>query len=167
MARKRGSRKRKFNLRRVRVSTALAPATLASKTVLSVGVTAAADGEYRIISCKGSWTVSILDALDGPLVVGFAFDDYSDTEIEEAIEALTAISLGDKIAQERANRLVRIVGTLSTGNEALNDGKPISTKLNWKIPVGSFVRLFIYNDGPTMQTGSTVSFNGDLWLKDD
>jgi len=144
----------------------LALATTNTKLALSTGLTAAADAEYRAISAIGSWDLVGLTAGDGPIVVGFAHSDYTDVEIEEAIEALTAISLGDKIAQEKANRLVRVVGVLSEGDTALNNGMPVKTRLNWAIPIGKFVDLFIYNDGVQLTTGAAVNFNGDLWVKD-
>ncbi len=153
-------------LRRVRVSTALPLLTTASKVALSVGLTAAADQHYRAISANGSWNVQDLTAGDGPVVVGFSHSDYTDGEIEEAIEALTAISQGDLVAQERANRLVRVVGIVTDDDPTLNDGNPVKTRLNWAIPIGKFVDLFIYNDGVNFTTGATVSFNGDLWVKD-
>ncbi len=166
MAKKGRRTRRKFNLRRVRVSPALPMLTTGSKLALSVDVAGAADGAYRAISLKGTWNLRVLTAGDGPLICGFAFGDYTDVEIEEAIEASAAISVGDAIAQEKADRRVRIVGQLNEGNLELLDGKPVSTKLNWLIPIGKTVKLFVYNDGVALTTGAVVSFNGDMWVKD-
>ncbi len=108
-----------------------------------------------------------LTANDGPIVIGLAHSDYTVTEIKEALEASTAIDAGNLIAQERANRKVRIIGTMNEVRESLNDGQPISTKLNWLMTIGKTVNLFAYNDGAALlTTGAVVALNGDLWVKD-
>ncbi len=169
MARRPARRRRAFSLRRVKVTPSLALATLGSVTALTGAVTGSADGQYRAITLKGVWSMNDHTAAEGPITVGFAHSDYSVTEIKEALEASTAISLGDKVAQEQSNRLVRIVGVFGgeVDAEALNDGKPISTKLNWKIPIGKAVNIFAYNDGlAALTTGTVLRFMGDLWVKD-
>ncbi len=141
--------------------------TTAAQVALVANLTPSADGAYRCRSVKAAWTSQELTDADGPLLVGYAHSDYSVTEIKECIEASAAISVGDKIAQERANRLVRVVGTLGDAiDDDLNDGKPISTKLNWLIPIGKSVNMFAYNDGITMTTGALVRCNGSLWIQD-
>ncbi len=108
-----------------------------------------------------------LTAGDGPIIVGYAHSDFSVTEIKEAIEASASISVGDQVAQERANRKVRLVGQLTDLVEELNDGKPVKTKLNWLIPIGKEVNIFAYNDGAALlTTGAVVSCSGDMWVKD-
>ncbi len=169
MAKAKPQKRRRFNLRRVKLTPSLSLGTLASVTALTTGLTGAADGQYRMMSVKGSWSVANMTAGEGPLRVGYAHSDYSVTEIKEAIEAAASISIGDKIANEQANRLVRTVGVFSGLNtdETLNDGKPITTKLNWAIPIGDFVNMFIYNDsGGSLTTGGLLHFNGDCWVKD-
>ena len=111
---------------------------------------------------------------DGPVTVGYAHSDYSVTEIKECLEAFAAIDQGDKIARERANRLVRTVGTLGAGvvagatsYDVLNDGKPVSTKLNWLINIGDSVVLFAFNESTgALTTGSFINAQGDIWIKD-
>ncbi len=142
-------------------------ATTAAQVALAVGLTGAADGAYRVRSIEASWRSQELTDADGPLVVGYAHSDYSVTEIKECIEASASISQGDKIAQERANRLVRVVGSLGdAGDDELNDGLPVKTKLNWLIAIGDQVNAFVYNDGITMTTGALVRINGHLWIQD-
>ncbi len=99
--------------------------------------------------------------------MGFAHSDYSVTEIKECLETLN-IDPGNKVAQERAKRLIRIVGTFgSNANEALNDGKPISTKLNWLITEAFQVNFFVFNDDTVaLTTGSLVNFTGNMWVQD-
>ncbi len=166
MAKKRSSRRR-FSLRRVRVTPAVALSTLAQAVAIVVNVTPASTSTYRCMSIKGVISLTDLTANEGPIVVGYAHSDYSVTEIKEALEASNAIDVGDKIANEKANRLVRVVGTMNEVRESLNDGRPITTKLNWLMSIGDSVNLFAYNDGPALlTTNAIVSLAGDMWVKD-
>lgn len=158
-----------MNLRKVTVTPALTLGTLAGATVQTGAVTGSADGAYRAISMEMTWSaLGVAAQTGGPVRVGYAHSDYSVTEIKEALEASNAISVGDKIVNEQANRLVRTVGTLLTSveNTELNDGKPIKTRLNWLIPIGKAVNIFAYNDGSVMVTGASVKANGSMWVKD-
>ncbi len=165
-------RKRRFNLRLVRLTPKITLSTLADETVLTGGVTGAADGQYRAMSFDLTWSKEGSAAGEGPITVGFAHSDYTVAEIKEALQAATAISLGDLVGQEKSNRLIRIVGTfqgnqVSGGDEVLNDGKPIHTKLNWAIPIGKFVNLFAFNQsGAALTTGQVVQTAGKMWVKD-
>ncbi len=167
-------RKRKFNLRSVRTS-AQSPdmSALGANTVLVNPIYADPVGAaYRIKSMKATWSMENMDILDGPVIVGYAHGDYTVGEIKECIESGGSIVLGNKIVQEQANRLVRIVGTFSPGVDqadvTLNDGKPITTKLNWLITVGQTFNLFVYNDGSAAIETATkvVKINGQGWVQD-
>ncbi len=164
---KKSSKGRRFNLRRVRVTPERALATLASDTAIVNALAANAVSSYRATSVKATWSVIGLTAGEGPITVGLAHDDYSLTEIKECLEAAASIDPGDKIAQEQANRLVRVVGVCSVEAPSLNDGKPISTKLNWLIGVGHSINMFAYNEFTgALTTGAVLNMQGDLWLKD-
>ncbi len=160
--------KRRFNLRRVRVTPELALGTLATDTAVVNALTVVAPSSYRAISCKATWSLIGLTAGEGPITVGYAHDDYSVTEIKECLEAAASIDPGNKIAQEQSNRLIRIVGTLSESNVDLNEGKPIKTRLNWLIGVGHAINMFAYNEGTAanLTTGAVARCQGDLWVKD-
>ncbi len=170
MAKKGGKpRKRRFNLRRVRISPNLALVTLAAATVLTGSLTGASDAAYLATSVKATWSLSEFTASEGPVTVGYAFSDYSVTEIKEALEITTSISPGDKIAQEKANRWVRTVGTFPAGvNQTLNNGNPISTRLNWRVPIGKAINIFAFNEDAAnpLTTGAVVNCAGDMWVKD-
>ncbi len=158
---------RRFNLRRVRVTPERALSTLGSDTAIVNAFVANAVSSYRAMSVKATWSLTGLTAGEGPITVGFAHDDYTVTEIKEALEAAASIDPGDKIAQEQADRLVRIVGTLSEANSELNEGKPIKTRLNWLIGVGHSINMFAYNESPSaLTTGAVLHSQGDLWVKD-
>lgn len=110
--------------------------------------------------------------IDGGLEFGLAHSDYSPAEIEECLEANASMDLGNKIAQEQANRLVRAIGTI-TGNQAVaggeaafNDGRRMKTKLNWTIAIGDFLVLWVKNSsGIIYSSGSSVSVLGECWVK--
>ncbi len=161
-------KKRRYNLRRVRLTPELALGTLASDTVLDIASVAVATEPYRCVTMKNTWTLIGLTGGEGPITVGYAHADYTTTEVKECLESFASVSRQDKIANERANRLVRIVGTFqSIGSSILNDGRPIKTRLNWWIGIGQTVRVFAYNEGTgTLTTGAAIKVAGDMWVKD-
>ncbi len=169
MARRSKRRGRAFTLRPVRMSANSGDlSTLATVTAIRSTLIAAPVGSsYRVMSLKATWSIVPFAAGDGPLVVGISHGDYSVAQIKEFIEASGAIDLGDKAAQEKANRLIRIVGTHTDGQKVLNDGRPIKTRLNWHITQGKALSYFVYNDGAgSLTTGSFHKVNGTAWVKD-
>jgi len=120
--------------------------------VASGGITNAPTGTMRFMSIDASYIWSgIADVIDDGLEFGVAHSDYSAAEIEEALEAIESIDLGDKVAQEQANRWVRSIGTFASaintaGSAAqFNDGKPVKTKLNWKMSIGDTLVGWVRN----------------------
>ncbi len=170
MARKYGkpTYHRAYRLREVRTTLAFSLGTLAALTVITGQLTGNADGAYRIISGSLTWGVQGMTAGDGPITVGYAHNDYTVTEIKEAIESASSISIGNKVENERSQRLVRRIGQLTAEEPTLNDGRPLKTRLNWAIPIGTNVALFAYNDdaGAPLTTGAVVHTNGSIWVKD-
>ncbi len=167
-------RRRKFNLRLVRINAASTVGALASLDVISNPVTAASANQYRLVSVDASYAVTDLGAaIDDGFEFGLAHSDYSAAEVEECLEATTAIDLGDKVAQEQANRLVRPIGVISSSGGitasglSFNDGRRIRTKLNWLIGIGDTLNLWIRNgSGVVYTTGASLLIAGNLWLKD-
>ncbi len=159
---------RRYYLRPVRVIGARALSTLASQVAVATALTGASTQAYRAISVSATWNISGLTATEGPITVGYAYSDYSVTEIKECLDSQAAISRGNKTAQEQANRLVRVVGTLSEANEAMNDGKPIKTRLNWAIAIGDTVQMFAFNENASaaLTTGASVHCIGKMFVKD-
>ncbi len=162
-----GKSPRRYSLRKVRITAELALVTLASDTALTVAAVAAAGGAYRLVTVKASYAMRSMAAGDGPLTVGWAHGDYSVTEIKECMEAQAAINQGNKVAQEQANRLIRIVGTFTGGDSTLNDGRPIKTRLNWLITIGQVPNIFAFNeDSGSLTTGALMTVQGDIYIKD-
>ncbi len=143
--------------------------TLAAKTLLGVSFDESVREQARITSMIAAWTLTdwTAGAGDGPIIVGVAHSDYTDAEIEAVLEATGSWDIGDKVAQEVASRLVRIVGTFRSApagtfeQVTLNQGRPIKTKLNWKFATGNSLKVFAYNAGiAALATGSIVNVNG-------
>ncbi len=169
MANKKRPSRRRFNLRKVKASPSVAIGALATITAFIGNFFGNADGAYRIMSAEATWAIENHTTGEGPLVVGYSFGDYTVAEIKEYIESGSSISIGDKIQQERANRLIRVVGVFSGQDaaESLNDGRPIKTRLNWFVPIGTNFNIFAYNDSITvLTTGTVLKVNGHGWVKD-
>ncbi len=149
-----------------RIVTSMQLLTLASNTLLGAGLVSASDNEYRAISVRLTWALSDFTAGEGPITVGVALGDYSDTQIEQWLESSATMTRADPVAREQGNRMCRLVGTFPgiLGNEVLNDGKPITTKLNWAIPSGSVVKLWAFNSGPgSLTTSAEVNATGRIF----
>ncbi len=166
--------RRRFNLRRVRVATSPAIGALASEDVTTVALTDVTTDKLRLISFNATYNwVDLAAIIDGGLEFGLAHGDYSAAEIEECLEAAGGIKLGDKIENEKANRLVRRIGVISgevatSGQEKqFNSGRPVKTKLNWLLPAGIALNIWFRNgSGVVYTTGSSMAVLGDLWVKD-
>ncbi len=173
--------KRKFTHRgkqprRIRLAGGVSTTALAAKDVVVGPITATATDPYRLLSVKLSYTWEDIPAVaDDGLEFGLAHSDYTAAEIEECLESQNSIDLGDKVAQEQANRLVRTVGRITGvqiaqvdgGAAPFNDGRPLKTKLNWKMSSGDTFALWIRNGSGTVWTvGGSVQAIGDFWVVD-
>ncbi len=157
--------KRRYSLKRIRITPERTLTTLGSDTALIATISGTGDLSYRAVTVKGVWTMLGLTSGEGPVTVGYAHSDYTVAEIKECLEAQLSINQGNKIENERANRLVRIVGSFAA-NLALNDGRPIKTRLNWLISVSDSVNMFAFNeDTAALTTGAVVNLQGDMWVK--
>ncbi len=160
-------KRRRYNLRRVRVTPELALVTLATDTAIVAGSTGAAVGTYRLVSTIGTWAMVGATGGDGPITVGFAHSDYTVTEIKECLESFISIDRGKKVENERSNRLVRIVGVLDQLQNRLNNGNPIKTRLNWVMQPGDICNIFAYNEGTgSLTTGAVLHYQGSHYIKD-
>ncbi len=167
--------KHNARMRRVRVASSVALAALGSGDTVKGAITTAATETYRLLSIKAAYAWTDIQALiDDGFEFGFAHSDYTATEIEECLEAQGAIDLGDKIAQEKSNRLVRSVGRISNtagvavgGSEPFNTGRLLKTKLNWVIQTGDTLDMWVRNSsGVVWTTGSFLQAIGDIYIVD-
>ncbi len=158
-------------MRQVRFAVKTALPSLVDNKLEAAILLAVSDAKYRILSITMPWTLADMQvANQGGLMVGLAHGDYTAQEIEDCIEANTSINQGNMIAKERASRRVRVVGTFPSADNAeddvvLNDGKPITTKLNWVIPIGVTVSVWWYNNTGTTFTSANLLTNGTAIVK--
>ncbi len=166
---------RRFNLRKVRIAASIGVGALAAGDVTSGAMTATSANKYRVTSVKASYSLTDRGAaIDDGQQFGIAHSDYSAAEIEECLEATASVDIGDKIAQERSNRLVREIGTITAvgssaggGGGNFNDGRPVKTKLNWVIGIGDTLVLYIRNSsGVVYTTGALMNAKGEMWVSD-
>jgi len=146
----------------------MALGTLANVDAVSEIFAGIADGRVWLLSHKGTWALRDLTPGEGPISVGLAHSDYSDTEIEEWIEATAGWNEGDKIAQERSKRKIRLVGVFDGALESarLNDGNPIKTPLKFYVEEGQSLRVWAYNQsGAVLTTGAVLVVNGSTFMK--
>ncbi len=160
----------------VRITGSVAVGALASGDVISGAFTTASVESYRLksINLSYSWT-EIQALIDDGFEFGVAHSDYTAAEIEECLEATEAIDLGDKIAQEKTNRLVRTIGRINSGNlvtagsgsSQFNDGRLRKTKLNWLMTTGKTLNIWVRNSsGVIWTTGSFVQAIGQMYIQD-
>ncbi len=146
--------------------------TLGAKVVISGNFSETVVQTTLATSLVANWSMQDYTFAqgDGPIMVGVAHSDYTSAEIEAFIENNASWDIGDMIGQEVGKRLIRIVGTFSGFDanvgaaSALNDGKPIKTKLNWKLAIGDTLKVWAYNLGTSAlaTTDPFVSVEGHL-----
>ncbi len=157
------------------INEVMALGTLAPVDVITT-VLGAVDGRTKISSIKATWSLRGFTVTDnvGPILVGVCHGDYSDAEVEAWIEQSNATSWSSGTIQDKeiSGRKIRKIGTFaqvgqSLGNQVLNDGKMITTKLNWLLVSGQSIRIWAYNTG-SVAIGTTnpdvvVDGHANLW----
>ncbi len=174
MARHRGKRARPFNLRKVRINVSTSVGAVAAADLISGPLTAVSTNPYRVISASLAYSMTDIAAfIDDGQTIGLNHGDYTNAEIEECLEAQGAIDIANLVEQEQANRLVRDIGvmahggTSTDGGTSLNEGRPVKTKLNWRIGIGDTLTVWIRNGSDTVwTTGSNLLVTGHIWIKD-
>ena len=176
MPKKTGRKRSKGTYIRGVVDEELSLGTLAAKTLVADTWDQSATEKTLISSVVATFSVDDLLAPQGPLLFGIAHSDYTDAEIEEVIENTGSWNRGDKIAQERAKRLVRVIGqfvgqepSAAVADVRFNDGKPVKIKLNWSLQTGQTLKMWCYNLSDTALVTSvpTMHANGhaNLWQR--
>ncbi len=172
---KRKSRRKFRRYIKGRIDFELSLGTLSGNDVLSGNESQVLTETAWLSSVKCTWALGdfTTGTGDGPLWVGVAHSDYTDAEIEEWIEDGATWDQGNKVAtREVAKRLIRQVGvfqnlsTTAAGVDALNMGRPITTKCGWGLITGQTVKFWVYNSGSGgLVTGALLKINGhaNLW----
>ncbi len=78
--------RRGYSLRPVRFDGASALGALANRTATTDGVTGTSANAYRCVTIKSIWNLKNHTVAEGPLIFGYAYSDYSVTEIKEWLE---------------------------------------------------------------------------------
>jgi len=164
-----GKRRKPFTW--VRVNAQISLGTLIDDTVLKGSISTLTE-DFYFHNMLGTWSIAGLALAEVPIMVGFAHDDYSVTEIEETLDSgATFTSPDDKIAQEQSRRLVRTVGTFSAigVSQVLNNGEQVRTGMKFVIGDGHGLAMWALNQtGGTLTTGATVRFIGHAvgrWIR--
>ncbi len=164
MARK-GHGKRRKGYRYLPVDESAAIGALATNVVGKSDLNSTVDNDMWFMSHRGPWSMEQHTPGEGPITVGLAHGDYTAAEIEECLEAQASWDEGDKVAQEQARRKVRTVGIFPgvAALEVLNDGRPIKTKLGFRVQIGETLSLWFWNkDSATLTTGTMIETQGGI-----
>ncbi len=171
-AKRRGRKRRRYNLRRVSNSTLVALTALAAGDVETLAWSGVTTGTLRVVSIICTWSATFAAVADGSMQFGVAHSDYTAAEVEECLEANGSMDPGDKIANEQSKRLVRRIGTFQSseviqGEVTFNDGRPMKTRLNWLLSPGDRINVWVRNGSGNIWTvAGSIQSTGDLWVKD-
>ncbi len=149
----------------INVDEAIALGALADNAAISVD-SDPFGREFYAISCDLYWGTDAVTAGQGPVVVGLAHNDYTDVEIAQALNLTGMEDPGDKIAQEQGRRLVRRAGQFANiaGNEVLNDGKEVRTRLGFVITDGFSLAFWALNkSNAPLTTGGQIGIQGKIY----
>ncbi len=147
-------------------SGTLALGTLADETVIKADLTAVFGEDLYIISVDALWALRDHTPGETPLQLGFSHGDLSTAEVLENLNA-EVINPDDIIAKERARRPVRTVGHFSkggVGEQTLNDGKLLRTKVKFMVGNGFSLSFWVCNrNGSSLTTNAIVEINGVIY----
>jgi len=139
-------------------------ATLANDTLLSAAILTLTEDLF-VMSIDAQWQLRGVTVGEGPVGVGFAHGDLSDTEMLEALDA-SAPGPDDIIAIERARRPVRRSGFFPaiTADEVLDNGITVRTKCKFSVGDGNSIDVWVVNrSGATMTTGALIKCSGTIF----
>jgi len=152
-------------------------ATLAANTLIGSNIAQVTIDTCRISSIKCSYSLNNFTptANAGPIIVGVAHSDYSDTEVEQWLETAGSWDRGNTSAREQRSRMVRQIGRFtidgqgdSTNAYVLNGGRPIKTRLNWLLTEGQTVKFWAFNAGSVAVATTNPNFevqgSANLWI---
>ncbi len=154
----------------IRQSLNQAIGTLAAQVSLLIGTKPATLERFRII--KAEIYATITGATSGELngmFLGLADGDFSNAEIEAAIEANGPQGPNDQVGEELAERFIMMFGATDreTGTELVfhNDhgGHIMSETVRWTFARTKSWNWFIYNMGAAPTTGASVIIRAKLF----
>ena len=157
--RKKYARRKKRAIPRI-IDAEVLPSGLGAGTVISSLLAGTVVSRSQCAYVKASYTWDDVAANNqGPIEFGWAHSDYSDTEIEQALEAIGNWDEGNLVLQEQSKRKVKRVGLIGeTGTDVsviFRDGIEAYTRLGWILSPGDTLRLWVRNVSSTSLTGSS------------
>ncbi len=137
---------------------------LAFQDLVSIGNVLTLQDDFRILKSIISANIVGLTSGEGSnLIFGMANGELTAAEIEECIEATGPVDRNDRLAQERAERQVRVLGVSgpidnSTTRKIIGEGgSPVLIdKFPWTYSNPEGWQFFLYNLGITLTTGATL-----------
>jgi len=147
------------------VDASVALSTLANATILSVDITALGITKFRVVSMDLSWQIRDQTPGEGPIQVGVANSNLTNTEIGECLDA-TPTSQTDIIPLERLRRPVRTVGAFNSvsADEVLNDGRMMRTKFHTVLDEGTELEVWARNrSGSSLTGGAFLAVQGRVY----
>ncbi len=168
MAKKRRGARRSRRFQVIKVQQSADLGTLVTNVGLKTVLWDITQDAY-VIAADLTWTLFGMDLLDGPVDVGLAHGDLTNSEIVNALDA-SPKSDSDIIALELTRRPVRLVGTFpqpeNTGaGKTLNDGKKIRTKCRFAITGATDLVFFGVNRGvQPLTVDTTLAVAGKVYI---
>ncbi len=155
------------------VNETLGLGTLAGTTLIAANFDESPQETALISTLVATWALDNLTIGQGPIEFGVAHSDYTDAEIEQVLETTGSWDSGDKISKEIGNRLVRKIGVFVSDGAStdvkFNNGKPVKTKLNWRLNTNETLQLWAYNITGAALSTTTPSVHCDghanLWQR--
>lgn len=151
-------RRRSPNFAVIPDSTGITLGTLADATVVKGSTPPLVAQDFRHVSLDATVGVYGQTVGEGPVVIGFADNQLTVTEIKEALEA-QPLNANDIPAAEYAKRKVRVMGMFSalSIDEILNEGRPKRIKMRVEVPNGKGPPCpFAYNLSGGPLTGGAI-----------
>ncbi len=160
-----------------KINVEIAMPTLAANTGVLVAVNDVVVEKTLCSSVKCTYTLkNLTPEVDvGPFRIFVAHSEYSLAQIEAWIESSTSWDAGNLVEKrEVQRRLIREIGTFQSADLAgasfvLNNGRPITTKLNWMLQEGDTLAFVGYNTGSSAASTTIPDINVDghanLWTK--
>ncbi len=143
---------------------------LASLDLDLIGTAEQVENRSILLSLRATYTLRGITAGQTPIVYGISHHAYSAAQVEAWYENTGSWTEGDLANQEIANRKCRIIGVFNddsvSTDQVLNDGKPITTKLNWVVSEGQGLNFWAYNEsGAVLLTGAVVQVQGGVLIR--
>lgn len=140
--------------------------TAADEAIVKNALTGSNFGEdFFVVSVIASWAERGGTVGEGPITVGVAHGDLTETEIAEwSVAELT--DPDDIIQKERSRRPARKVGAFPglAANEVLNHGDQIRTGVKFSIGDGHAIVAWAANrSGAPLTTGMVIDINGVIY----